>query len=297
MSTLLDHPLPTLPPPPPPKQRNWRPKLPQWSRRTWKILAAIAAVLFMFGMWLFYFSSVFSLDSLVIEGVRTVTPAEVGQRADLGAGTPLARVNPEDVEARVMGIPAVQSVQVSRRWPHMIVITVVERDRVATLKDGDQWATLDAQGFAFDHTKKKPQGLPVIEAPEGPARTAAMQVAAALPADIAAKMKKVAADSPDNVMLTTSSGVTVAWGSPDQTDLKVRILRALLAKTKNKWIDLRQPSTPTSAQSSPVPAPPPSPSPSVSAGVEGDQVPTDGIPTVEGVVPSTLAPTPTIEIP
>ena len=98
----------------------------------------------------------------------------------------------------------------------MIVISVVERDRVAALKDGDRWATLDAHGFAFDFTKKKPQGLPVVEAPEGPARTAAIEVAAQLPADVASKIKKVTADRPDNVTLTTSSGVTVAWGSQNR---------------------------------------------------------------------------------
>lgn len=299
MSTLLDHPLPTLPPAPPQKRRDVRSKLPRWSGRTWKFLGVVAGLIFAFGLWLFYFSSVFSLDSLVVEGVRTVDPAEVGQRADLGAGTPLARVNPEDVEARVLGIPAVESVQVSRRWPHMIVITVVERDRVAALQDGEQWATLDAQGFAFEHTKKKPQGLPVVEATEGPARTAAIEVAAQLPIDIAAKVKKVAADSPDNVVLTTSSGVTVVWGSPDQSELKIRILRALLAKTKDKWIDVRQPSTPTSAQSSPVPAPPPTPSPTAmpSGAVEGDPLTPNGIPSVEGVVPSVLAQSPAPVIP
>ena len=173
MSTLLDHPLPTLPPPPPPKRGGRGPHVPQWSKRTWQILAGLVALVFVFGMWLFYFSSVFALESLVVEGVRTVNPTDVGQRADLGAGTPLARVNPDDVEARVMGLSAVQSVQVTRRWPNMIVISVVERDRVAALKDGDRWATLDAQGFAFEFAKKKPQGLPVVEAAEGPARTAA----------------------------------------------------------------------------------------------------------------------------
>ena len=298
MSTLLDHPIPTLPPPPPPRRRTPGERLPRWSRRTWRILAAIGVALFVFGMWLFYFSSVFALESLVVEGVRTVTPAEVGQRADLGAGTPLARVNADDVESRVMGISAIESVQVSRRWPNMIVITVVERDRVATMKDGDRWATLDENGFAFDFTKKKPQGLPVVDASEGPARTAAIAVAASLPPELAAKIKSVSAESPDAVFLTTSSGVTVAWGSSEQNELKARILAALLAKTKNQWIDLRIPTTPTSAQSSPKPAPPPSPTPSVTLGAEGDPVPNTAeqsggaVPSVEGVVPSTLSPSP-----
>ena len=53
MSTLLDHPLPTLPPPPPPKLGGRRPRLPNWSKRTWQILAALLAIVFVFGVWLF----------------------------------------------------------------------------------------------------------------------------------------------------------------------------------------------------------------------------------------------------
>jgi cell division protein FtsQ len=172
----------------------------------------------------------------------------------LGAGTPLARVNADDVEARVMGIPAISAVTVSRRWPNMIVISVVERARVATTQGEDgRWATLDAGGYPFEFTKKKPQGLPVIESPDGEARTAAIAVASALPPELLSKIKVVSASESDNVVLKTSAGVTVAWGKPEQNDLKARILVALLAKTKHGWIDLRVPTTPTSAQSSPKP--------------------------------------------
>lgn len=272
MATLLEHPVPTLPPPPkspPPSRRKW---LPNWSRRTWQVLAIVATVLFLGSVWLFYISSVFALQSLVIEGVRTVDPKDIGQRADLGAGTPLARVDADDVEARVMGIPAISSVSVSRRWPNMIVISVVERSRVAVMQQEDgRWATLDAGGYPFEFTKKKPQGLPVIEAPEGPARTAAIAVASALPPELASKVKLVSADDPDKVVLKTSSGATVAWGKSDQNELKARILLALLAKTKDGWIDLRVPTTPTSAQSSPRPR---VPTPTPSAGEIGP----DGLP-------------------
>ncbi|MFA7265405.1 MAG: cell division protein FtsQ/DivIB, partial [Candidatus Nanopelagicales bacterium] len=163
---------------------------------------------------------------------------------------------------------------------------------------GERWATLDAQGYAFESTKKKPQGLPIVEAPEGAARAAAIAVAASLPPELATKISKVGATEPENVILSTSSGATVVWGPADQNDLKARILVALLAKSKDKWFDLRIPSTPTSAQSSPKPAPPPTPKPSTSPGaIEGDQpleeaLPGEGIPTIPGVVPSSLAPTP-----
>lgn len=133
MSQLLDHPVPTLPPPPPRRHR-----LPDWLRlspRARRVVFVIVGALIIFGVWLFYFSSVFALQSVVVEGVKLVSAAEVGQRADMGAGTPLARINPEDIEARVMGIPAVRSVEVTRRWPNTVVIQVQERREVGYLTE------------------------------------------------------------------------------------------------------------------------------------------------------------------
>jgi cell division protein FtsQ len=294
MSSLLDHPIPTLPPPP---KRSGRatPRLPQWSRRTYRLIGATAAVLFAFGMWLFYFSSVFALESLVVEGVRTVSPAEVGAKADLGAGTPLARVNATDVVARVMGIPAVASAQVTRRWPNTVVIQVVERDAVAALADGDQFATVDGSGFTYIVSKKQPKGLPLVEAEQGDPRTAAIGVAASLPTDLRSKIQTVAATDPRSVVLTSKDGVTVMWGVSQDNAVKAQILAALLKKTDDKWIDLRLPTTPTSAQASPKPAPPPTPDPTPSPGVtDGNVGPSAGaeVPVLPGVVPSTIAPIP-----
>lgn len=294
MSSLLDHPIPTLPPPP---KRTGRvaPRLPHWSRRTYRAIGAMVAILFAVGMWLFYFSSVFALDSLVVEGVRTVSPAEIGAKADLGAGTPLARVNAEDVAARVMGIPAVASVQVSRRWPNTVVIQVLERDAVAALADGEKFATVDGSGFAYVVSNKQPKGLPLVEAAEGDPRTAAINVAAALPADLRPKIETVAAADPRSVVLTTKDGVTVMWGAAEDNTVKAQILAALLKKTNDKWIDLRMPTTPTSAQASPKPAPPPIPDPTPSPGAtDGTVEPSAGaeVPVLPGVVPSTIAPIP-----
>ena len=294
MSSLLDHPVPTLPPPPK-RSRQRRLRLPKWSRQAYRIIGAAVAILLAIGMWLFYFSSVFALDSLVVEGVRTVSPAEVGAKADLGAGTPLARVNAADVSARVMGIPAVASVQVTRRWPNTVVIRVAERDAVAALAEGDRFATVDSSGFSYLMSKKQPKGLPLLNAVEGEPRTAAIDVAAALPANLRPKIATVSALAPRSVLLETKNGVTVMWGPPEESVIKAEILAALLSKTDDKWIDLRLPSTPTSAQSSPKPAPPPTAEPTTGTGdlTDGSE-PSAGteVPVLPGVIPSTVAPIP-----
>ncbi len=297
MSTLLDHPVPTLPPPQKrPGARRLRP--PQWSSRTYRIIGLIVGLLFAFGLWLFYFSSVFALNSLVVEGVRTVDPKEVGIAADLGAGTPLARVNAQDVQARITTIPAVGSVEVIRRWPDTVVIRVVERDPVAAIAEGERFATVDATGFTFATTKKQPGGLPLLEAAEGSALMASVGVAAGMPSDLLKKIATIDAVDPNSIVLTTKDGVTVMWGKSEDNVLKGQILAALLKKTDDNWIDLRLPSTPTSAAASPKPAPPPSTEPTPTSGAvdaQGNPIGGDAgaeIPVVPGLVPESIEPVP-----
>ena len=132
----------------------------------------------------------------------------------------------------------------------------------------------------------------MVEAPEGPARTAAIgwqrNSRGRGLKDQESDSRQTGQRDADNLVR-----VTVAWGSPEQSELKANILRALLAKTKNKWIDVRLPSTPTSAQSSPIPAPPPSPS-RASSPVPRVTKRRGCDPNRWGVVPSSLSPSPTV---
>lgn len=264
MSTMLEPPrLDGLEGPPPRRSRIsfFR----RFSRRTYTIGGVILALLVGVAVWLMFFSSVFGVRNIVVEGLRVIQPSDIGQRAELRSGEPLAGIDTGAIESRVRGIAAVDSVNVSRRWPNTVVIDVVERARVGVIKLDAGYAVLDANGYAFEQAKKRPRGLPILDAPEGPIRAAVVAVAASLPPDILSAVATIHADSVQSVVLEMRSGATVFWGSPADAELKAQVLRALIAKKKYKWFDVRSPQSPTSAAASPVPAPPPSPTPTDSA--------------------------------
>lgn len=264
MSTMLEPPrLDSVAGAPPRRQRT--PFFRRFSRRTYLIAGAVATILVGVAVWLLFFSSVLGVKNIVVEGVRVITPSEIGQRANLQAGEPLAGIDTGAIGSRVRGIAAVDSVTVSRRWPNTVVIDVVERARVGVLKLDSGYAVLDANGYAFEEVKKRPRGLPVLDAPEGPTRAAVVAVAASLPPDILAAVATIHADSAESVILELRNGATVFWGSPADAELKAQVLRVLIAKKKFKWFDVRSPESPTSASASPIPAPPPSPTPTDSA--------------------------------
>ena len=212
-------------------------------------------------VWLFYFSSVFALKQVVVQGVRGISPQHIVDTADLSSGTPLAQIDQGTIESRIRDIAAISEVHVSVRWPHTLVIDIVERAPVAYVKTPTGFAMIDVNSAQFDSQKKKPPGLPFLNITDPAAQTAALKVLVTLPPDVLGRVQSATADNPQTIVLHLSGGITVVWGGPEQASLKAQVLRALLAKTKFKWFDLRAPDAPTGANASPIPAPSPTPTP------------------------------------
>lgn len=264
MRSLLDEPRLVADEAPGSRRRWRRPRIPI-KRRTLVIVSVIGLVLVGILTWLLLFSSAFTLRQVVVEGVRAVSPADVVRRTELTSGEPLARISTAIVAERVRSIPSVARVSVRRDWPDTVVIEIVERNRLAVVKQGNQYGVLDVDGTVFETSKKRPVGLPTMAGEPGPGRLAALEVLQQLPPDVFARVESVSADGPEVVVLTMEGGVKVMWGSPVDSPLKADVLRLLLQRLGGaKWIDVRVPSNPSTANASPTPAPPPvteSPSP------------------------------------
>ena len=99
-------------------------------------------------------------------------PRRCGRRPASRSGTPLLRVDVEDVEARVARLPQIAAVEVTRGWPRSVVITVVERVPVAVVGEAGRRSLVDADGVLFDTiTGAPPPGVVPLEvADPGPGR-------------------------------------------------------------------------------------------------------------------------------
>ncbi len=65
----------------------------------------------------------------------------------------------------------------------------------------------------------------------------------ALPPELGSQVTGTTAGTPDSVVLTLASGAQVVWGSPDDSERKVRVLQVLLA-TPAEVYDVSAPGTP-----------------------------------------------------
>lgn len=207
-------------------------------------------------------SPVAALSQIEVEGTTGRQADKVRQAANLEPGTPLVKINENEVAARVQDVPTVASVQVSRSWPNTVVIKVVERKPVAKVEIGAQeWEIIDSTGQAFRTTKKLPD-LPTLEASVKPpftnhGRTAGAQVLGAIPDWFKKRVTTAKANDPNAVRLLTDDNETIVWGTAEDSELKGQVLRILLKQKGMYWFDVRNPRLPTVAAVEPRPAKPP----------------------------------------
>jgi cell division protein FtsQ len=200
------------------------------------------------------FTGVFDVTGVQATGVDRPTQELMIAAADISEGTPLARVNTSQVAESVKReVPAVSSVTVQRRWPHSIVIKATPRTVAANVTvDGlVRWA--DQTGFVFGAVNQPRKAAPsIIVRPRFGTDTSARQraiaealiVARALPAPVKAKLARIEFRSQDDIVIATTSGRTIRWGSADDSDRKAVVLAALLGR-KAKVYDVRTPDLPT----------------------------------------------------
>lgn len=148
-------------------------------------------------------------------------------------GTPLARVNTGAIRDRLVEHVAIKEADVSRAWPTGLRIVVVPRTPVAATPAADGYAVLDGDGIELGVEPEEPEGVPLINLPDGledagATIAAVLEVMDALPEEILEQVDTVGADGPDEVTFTLDSGAQVIWGSPEESELKASVLDVLL---------------------------------------------------------------------
>ncbi|MBA3619623.1 MAG: FtsQ-type POTRA domain-containing protein [Acidothermales bacterium] len=191
------------------------------------LIAALAGA-----VWAVWWSDLLVVREVSVAGERRLSADEVRTAAAVPGNVPLARLDTDAVRARVAGLREVAGVEINRRWPGTVQITVTERKPAAALaQPGGGFAVIDSQGVSFD-TVQRPGGLPLLDvndaAPAPQTLRAGLAVVVALPPQLARRVQAVAADGPYEVRLELVDGGTVVWGGPEDGERKAQVLHALL---------------------------------------------------------------------
>jgi cell division protein FtsQ len=182
--------------------------------------------------WVVFFSSIFGVRHVVVTGNATVSAEEVRRVAGIPAGTPMATVDLGEVDRRIAGLRAVESVRSDRSWPGTLRVAIVERTPLAAVPTGGRTAVVDRFGVVLETVDVAPPRLPVLRVQRlgqaDPATRTALKVLATLPADVLRRVREVRAPSGQWVSLRLSDGRTVIWGDAERPVEKARVLKTLL---------------------------------------------------------------------
>jgi cell division protein FtsQ len=216
------------------------------------LIALGTAGLIAAAVWVLFGSPLLVVRSVTVSGTHLVSQSEVIAASGVRPGTPLIRVNTGRAAARIVAIPQVRSVQVTRSWPNRLVIVVRERTpELALPAYGGGYDLTDADGVVLQRVARRPKHLPLYPtvAPEGALRgnpdlAAAAAVLSELPAQLRRSVTSVTAPQPDQVTLRLAGGITVVWGDADRAAVKAREL-AVLMRTHLRHYDVSAPGSVT----------------------------------------------------
>jgi cell division protein FtsQ len=223
----------------------------QWARRwlTWRYIVAVVGVFAVLGggVYLVFFSDTLSVQGVEVTGTQTLSDEQVREVAAVPTGGPLATVDLDRIAYRVKSLAVVKSAEVTRKWPHDVLIDIVERQPVAVVDIAGQLHSLDEDGVVFGTYKRAPQGLPRVRADVGVDEEALAEgaaVVAALPDEIATKVDYAEVLSVDRITLRLHDGREVVWGSAEESEQKAEVLAAMLRHDARVY-DVSVPSRPS----------------------------------------------------
>lgn len=213
-----------------------------------RVLLATGAVgVVALGVWLLLFSSVLAVQGARVTGTSVLSEAQVERVARVPLDVPLATADLDAVRARVEGLVAVESAEVTRSWPHEVHIAVTEREAVAAVSWEGTWRGLDRDGVLFVDYEDQPDGLVRVERKAATDVEALAEVATvvdALPGELLERVERVQVETVDSITVRLDDGAVVRWGSADESAEKVRVLELLLEQDAEVY-DVTAPGRPT----------------------------------------------------
>ena len=200
----------------------------------------IATLAFLFG-----WTNLFTVKSVSVSGSpNTQITKQVLLIADIKKGEKLARVEPRSISSKLAlaGIDWIENVKISRNWINRNV-NIDLSSRVAIAKAGERY--IDQGGVLFTSPIQVNEALVEIEAKDDAARAAAVELFLALPSELRNKIVTLSASTSNNFQFALNDDLKINWGSNSNTEVKVKIYKALIDLPENKKINQMDVSDPT----------------------------------------------------
>jgi cell division protein FtsQ len=224
------------------------------------LAVALLVVAAGFGVMQLRHAETFAVRTVKVNGARRVTQAEVVRIAEVPRGATLFEANRTAIADRVERDPWIASAEVTRDFPHTLVIQVTERSPAAWVNVSKRasWLVSTDGTWLRPRAKTDTSTLPVVTDVEGlapvvgtpvssPEVTNMLAVLKGLSPELRALVKYGSAPSIEKTALVTKTGIQVFIGPASEMKKKDAVVRAILARQKERlvYINVRTPDRPT----------------------------------------------------
>ncbi|NQW88811.1 FtsQ-type POTRA domain-containing protein [Curtobacterium sp. VKM Ac-2861] len=200
-------------------------------RAAWVTAAGIVLVLGV-SILVAVFSPLMALQTIEVKGTNRVDETALRQALSDQIGTPLARLDFDEIKQDIAGFPLIESYVTEEAPPHTLVVTVTERTPVVAVKSGSSFDLVDPAGIVVQSSPQRPATMPLADIARARLGSSSFrtmtEVVLALPSTVRSQVTRVAGSTADDVTLTLKDGSTVVWGSPDDSEAKAALLAALV---------------------------------------------------------------------
>ena len=247
-------------------------------RLLWRLaVVAVVAV----AVWGLFFSPLLQVRHVRVVGARHTTPAQIARAAGLDSSDNLLLLSPSAIGRDAARLPWVKDVEVHRKLPGTVKVSVIERIPSMVVDDGSRAWEVDRDGTVLgtsDGARALPSlsGFPLDDLQIGD-KVASDEVLAALatyrsmPAPLRRAVVEASAPTLERLTFSLRDGTQVRYGPPQELDAKNEVLRVVLQRLRAQgvegaYIDVRVPGHPAVSEApgvtiEPTPSPIPTPGP------------------------------------
>lgn len=199
--------------------------------------AGIAVVVLALLWAVVYFTPLFAVKNVEVEGNRHLSQDEVVTAAGVAEDTPLAQVSMRGTGANVVSLPWVKSATVSRKWPSTVVIEVEENTAVAYVNGSGGAHLIDPEGKEFAQDTPPEDAVELTGSAEGDdsARKDAADIAASLSEPGRAAVKSIEAKSKYEFVLRLKDDRTIVWGASEDNANKALAVDTVLQREGSEF--------------------------------------------------------------
>ena len=227
-----------------PWHAGWLPSVGRFTAAA--ICAAVLIAAMGAGSYWLYRGSALRIDTIEVQGVTYVDPAEVAGAAGLD-GKSLVTARLTDAEDRVATVPLVAAVSIERHWPRTVRVIVKERQPWGSWQQDGVRYTIDRDGVVMGTSIVPPPDSPVIRSSQAGTRLQgervdieAVQVAAELfteaPSVLGVNISEVAFLDGKGVQVTTADGQAALFGDASGIAYKLAAWAAMAREAKRMGI-------------------------------------------------------------